>query len=120
MLCKRFSMGVMLLFFYVAGLDLRVARASTTVDYTSSCKYFDAIGILQVDTTCRINTGSLGAGGGARYIVSFPNQTEVVVYIYQDGKAETNGIPSDIAIAGGNVVIATDEGEIFIFRSYNR
>lgn len=94
-----------------------VAVASTTEDYSSPCKYFNSDGNLQASNTCNVNFGTLSVAGGARFIVTFPNGAEIVVILPVDGEAETNGIPSDIAIAGGNVVVATEQGEIFIFRS---
>lgn len=92
-------------------------NASTTVNYSSACKYFDASGKLRFTGTCRVNYGTLGVQGGARFIVAFPNGAEVTVY--DDGqKASANNISADVAVAGGNVVVATDEGEIFIFQTY--
>ena len=93
-----------------------IAQASTTVNYSSPCKYFDKSGTLRANATCKINFGTLSAQGGARFIVTFPNQAEVVIYIGTDGKVEANRIPSQAAMSGGNVVIATSEGEIFIFK----
>ena len=93
-----------------------IAQASTTVNYSSPCKYFDKSGTLRAATTCQINFGTLSARGGARFIITFPDQAEVVIYISTDGKVEANRVPSQAAIAGGNVVIATNKGEIFIFK----
>jgi len=95
------------------------AQASTTVNYLSSCKYIDSKGIIQVDSTCQVNFGMLGVSGGGRYIITFPNGTKVTVYISQDDSVEVNGINSDAAIAGGNVVITTEQGEIFIYDIWN-
>jgi hypothetical protein len=92
------------------------AYASTTIEYSSPCKYFNKAGTLKASTTCRVNYGTLSARGGARFIVTFPDRAKVTIYLYTDGKVETNQIPSQAAIAGGNVVIATEEGEIFIFK----
>ena len=96
------------------------AQASTTMEYPSPCRYIDAQDTLQVATTCNVNFGTLSAAGGARYIVTFPNQSKITVYIQTDGTVTTNGIKSQAATAGGNVVIATAEGEIFTFKAYRR
>ena len=82
------------------------------------CKYLAPNGEIQVSTICSVNFGTLGISGGARFIVTFPNNSQIVVYDYVNGKAETNGIPSDVSVAGGNVVVATNNGEIFIFKTY--
>ncbi len=97
-----------------------IAQASTTVNYPSPCKYFDKSGTLRAATTCKINFGTLSVRGGTRFIVTFPDRAEVVIYIGTDGKVEANRVPSKAAISGGNVVIATNEGEIFIFKQNRR
>lgn len=98
-------------------LNPQLANASTTVDYSSPCKYFDASGKLQFSGTCSVNFGTLGVQGGARFIVTFPNSAEVT--IYNDGQeAFANHASADVAVAGDNVVVATVEGEIFIFKTY--
>jgi hypothetical protein len=98
----------------------QIANASTTADYKSPCKYFNAKGFLQANSTCNVKFTTLGVSGGARFIVYFPDGSVILVYDARDGKARTNDIPSDVAIAGGNVVVATEEGEIFIFKTYAR
>lgn len=115
------SKSVLLLpFVLLAYLTLEPkAQASTTVNYSSSCKYIDPKGIIQINTTCQVNFGTLGVSGGARYIITFPNGAEVTVYISQDDSVEANGITSDAAIAGGNVVITTEQGEIFIYDNWS-
>lgn len=90
-------------------------NASTTVDYSSPCKYFNAQGKLKFSGTCQVNFGTLGVQGGARFIMTFPNGAEVIIYD-KNQIASANNIPADIAIAGGNIVVTTDEGEIFIFK----
>jgi len=98
----------------------QIVDASTTADYRSSCKYFTANNILQADTTCNIKFTTLGVSGGARFILYFPDGSIVLVFAPQNGKARANNIPSQVAIAGGNVLVGTDEGEIFIFKTYTR
>ncbi|MGV0025943.1 hypothetical protein [Phormidesmis priestleyi] len=114
MLYRLFVLSILLSIFPT------VTYASTTVNYPSPCKYFDKRGTLKASTTCQINFGTLGASGGARFIVTFPGRAEVVIYLYINGKVETNQISSKAAIAGGNIVIATEEGEIFIFKANER
>ena len=104
----------------LCGLDGRVANANTTVEYPSQCEYFNAEGTLQASTTCNVNFGIIGVDRGTRYILTFPDGAEVWIYDYVDGGTEANGIPSDMAVAGGNVVLATEEGEVFIFKAYTR
>ena len=116
----RNLLAISIMSIFSIGFEPYVADASTTVDYSSPCKYLNTSGNLQSSTTCNVNFGILGVDGGTRFIVTFPNGAEIVVYDHLSGKAETNGIPSDVAVAGGNVVVATEEGEIFIFRSYDQ
>jgi hypothetical protein len=97
-------------------LHTQKAYASTTINYSSACKYFNSRGELQVSTTCQVNWGTLGVSGGARYIVTFPNGAEIEVYIYTNGEVETNGISSSVSYRNNNVVIKTIEGEVFIFK----
>lgn len=92
----------------------QLVSASTTIDYSSPCKYFDVRGDLRFSGTCKVNYGTLGVQGGARFILTFPNGAEVTIYDSRQ-QASVNNISADLAIAGGNVVVATDEGEIFYF-----
>lgn len=101
------------------GLGMPIANASTTVNYKSPCKYIDTTGRLRANQTCNVNFGTISAKGGARYIVTFPNGAEITIVQTADGQTTTNRIPSSLAIAGGNIVDATEEGEIFIFKSNN-
>ncbi|MGF1522496.1 MAG: hypothetical protein ACFBSF_09295 [Leptolyngbyaceae cyanobacterium] len=90
------------------------------MDYSSPCEYFNAEGNLQASTTCNVNFGIIGVDRGTRFVLTFPDGAEVWIYDYVDGETEANGIPSEMAIAGGNVVLATEEGEVFIFKAYTR
>ncbi|MEL6381052.1 MAG: hypothetical protein AAFQ89_00985 [Cyanobacteria bacterium J06626_18] len=104
----------------LSGLGSRVANASTTVDYSSPCEYFNAEGTLQATTTCNVNFGIIGVDQGTRFILTFPDGAEVWIYDYVDGETQANGVPSDMAIAGDNVVLATEDGEVFIFKASPR
>jgi hypothetical protein len=97
-----------------------IAQASTTMIYTSPCRYINTQGKVKASTKCNINFGTLSAAGGARYIVTFPNKAEIAVYIQTNGSATTNGIKSKVVMEGNNVVVTTKEGEMFIFKQFRR
>jgi hypothetical protein len=92
---------------------------STSVTYSSPCHYFNTNGELQSSTTCSINFGIVGQTNQARFIVSFPDGvSEVTIFANANNpKATANDIPSEVATGGGNIVVATVEGEVFIFKA---
>ena len=95
------------------------ANASTTMEYESSCEYFDAKG-KQLSKTCIVNFGIIGVDRGLRYILMFPNKTEVWIYHYSEsGETKANGIPASIAFGKNKVVVVTEQDEIFIFEDHH-
>ncbi len=113
MLRNLFAIGLISAIFI--GLRIQGADAGDTVNYQSPCKYFDKSGSLKVSTTCRVVFKTLDIERATLFVVIFPDGAQITVYNRANGKAETNNILSDVAIAGRNVVVATVEDEIFIF-----
>lgn len=92
-----------------------LSYASTTSDANSKCEYIDAKGDLRLSTTCIVNFGILSVEGGARYILTFPNKTQVIIYETDKGST-ANGTPSQISHGGnGRVAVVTNNGEVFVF-----
>lgn len=87
--------------------------ASTVATYSAPCRYITAEDILALDTNCEISFGTLSVAGGARYIATFPNGSEIVIYVQVDGSASVNGIPAEVAFGGDKLAAVTNDGEIF-------
>lgn len=72
------------------------------------------------DTNCEISFGTLSVAGGARYIATFLNGSEIVIYVQVDGSASVNGIPAEVAFGGGKLAAVTENGEIFTLGTRQR
>lgn len=90
------------------------AYSSTTTDTNSKCVYVDPKGDVRLSTACNVNFGILSVDGGARYILTFPNKTQVTIYETKEGST-VNGIHSEIAHGNGQIAAVTKKGEVFIF-----
>lgn len=113
---KIFKISTTLIIALEVIFNSRLLSASTTIDYSSTCQYLDTLGKVRFTGTCKVNYGTLGIEGGIRFILAFPNGAEVIIYDDKE-KASANNISADVAVAGGNIVVATEEGEIFIFKT---
>ena len=93
------------------------SMASTTVEYTTPCKYIAASGKTQFSGRCSANFGLIGADArGIRYILTFPNKKGLEIYVYNHHNlASVNGIPALFSARGSSLKVVTGENEQFFF-----
>ena len=105
-------------------MPFSIASASTTLEYDAECKYFDAKKVLKYSGKCHFNWGvgmeSPDDQGHVktyqRYIMTYPNSTEVWIYINDDDSATVNDIPAmSLESKKGFEKVITNQGEVFEF-----
>ena len=105
-------------------MPFSIASASTTLEYDAECKYFDAKKVLKYSGKCHFNWGvgmeSPDDQGHVktyqRYIMTYPNSTEVWIYINDDDSATVNDIPAmSLKSKKGFEKVITNQGEVFEF-----
>jgi hypothetical protein len=108
---------IFLIILLFAITTINSAYASTTIEYKSLCKYFNSKGVLKFKSTCKVNWGTLGVKCGERFILTFPNGSEVWIYSPIDGTSTANDIEAKISIEDKRILVKTKEKEIFIFNA---
>ncbi len=102
----------------------QLAFAGTTITYDAHCKYYNSSQQLKYSGSCKANWG-MGMdvdnkgnmrGTYQRYILTYPNGSEVFISINSNGSAYVNNIPSiPVKAKRGYEKVMTSEGEIFEF-----
>ncbi len=108
------------IFLTTVGLIAQSAFASTTIEYPAHCKYYNSAKQLKYSGKCH---GNWGVGMNPddnstyqRYILTYPNGSEVWIYINSNGSASVNNIPAiPIKARKGYEKVMTAQGEIFEF-----
>lgn len=83
--------------FVVSSLSIsNKTYAATTSDYPANCRYANKNKKVKYIGPCNVNFGLAGMNSqyGARYIVTFPNKTEITVLLYENDLALINQIPA--------------------------
>ena len=96
------------------------AIASTTVEYSTACTYADSSKKIRYKGSCQGNFGITGADpkSPVRYIMTFPNKSEITVFIYPNGLAVVNDIPAKtLQSPKGRIRLITGQDEVFEFGS---
>ena len=114
---KRIFLGILIL---AASLFVTsIVSASTTLEYTAQCQYFNARQVLKYSGKCHANWGAVMLNlkeAYERYILTYPNSAEIVVYINSDGSVTVNDIPAiSLKSKKGFEKVITTEGEVFGF-----
>ena len=95
------------------------AFASTILEYEAQCKYTNANKVLKYSGKCHGNWGVVMQPNDTyyeRYIITYPNGSEVWIYINSDGSTTVNNIKAvTIKAKKGYEKVQTVEGEIFEF-----
>ena len=90
--------------------------AATSIEYDGYCKYVDSAKKTKYSGKCNINFGIAGVmGDSARYILTFPNKTEVEIYLFKNNLAAVNKTPAKTSINGRQMTVLTGEDETFVF-----
>jgi hypothetical protein len=92
--------------------------ASTTVEYKATCRYVDSNKKERYAGPCQGNFGLTSADPKTpmRYLMTFPNKSEITVFVYSNGLASVNGIPAKhISSSKGIIKLITGEDEEFHF-----
>ncbi len=109
-----------LLIVVIFGSSLQ-AVAGTTIEYEAHCNYVNAKNVLKYSGTCKANWGvGMFADNLSqtyqRYIITYPNGAEIVVFTYGNNEGVVNDIPAKLlAPKNGLERIKTVEGERFEF-----
>lgn len=99
-----------------AGFFVGSVPAATSIEYNGNCKYVDSAKKTKYAGKCSINFGIAGVmGDSARYILTFPNKTEVEIYLLKNNLAAVNRTPAKTSITGKQMTVLTGEDETFIF-----
>lgn len=102
----------------MAALPFSAVIASTTLEYSAECKYYDANQALKYSGPCKANWGvGMNDGDGyQRYILTYPNGSEVWIYIDSEGDATVNDIAAiSLKAPQGFEKVMTTQGEVFEF-----
>lgn len=94
-------------------------HASTATEYESTCKYIDSSKNVRFSGKCAVNFGIVGAAGkSVRYILTFPKGNEVTFFVFGNGTASANGVPSKSVKNSKQLMhIVTGEEEEYLFSS---
>ena len=70
--------------------------AATSAEYPAVRRYTDKSKKVKYSGPCTGNFGLAGMNSpyGARYIMTFPNKSEITVYLYENDLATINDIPA--------------------------
>ena len=96
------------------------ALGTTSLEYEATCKYTDNKNTLKYSGSCQGNWGFISnwekETATIRYTMTFPNESHIDVYIYDDGAVTINGIPAkELEGEAGMKKFITSENEIYEF-----
>ena len=104
--------------FYVFLSLFGVAHGATTIEYAATCKYSDKNNRVKYQGPCQANfgVGGMTSKFSARYIITFPNKSELVIYVYENDLAIINDVPAKILTSPPKTLrFVTGEREEFQF-----
>ena len=116
---KRFLSAISI--FFIAMMPLSIASASTTLEYEAKCQYTNAKKVVKYAGNCHFNWGvgmlpDPDNDSYERYIMTFSNGNEVLIYIYANRSATVNDIAAESVITKkGYRKVKTIQGEVFEF-----